>query len=238
VSITEGLALGSASSFVLTVIYLHGYALTLGVDLFSYFSLNDYFRLAIEWLPGFLAAFSVGALLDKVFTRLEGGKLRTAAAMKHQQAQIMMIIGIAVLSTIVSFVIPYPREQVYSAWAIAGPLIWLISVGWYIQEPKVVQNWTKPWLLTLTWFPAFAITAFFLGLTAGQKAAHSNNRTSDVKIVLRSAQTPAAGTVLFRLDDYILVRSENAGITAFPKDEVVEIVHRDAKSNGKTTAAK
>ena len=223
--ISEALALGSASSFVLTVLYFQGYSKTLGVNLFLYFSLNDYFRLAIEWLPSFLTFFLIGILADKAFTRIEGGRPRTAASIKHNVAQIVTIILTAVLATILSFLIPYPREQVYEVWSIAGPLLWLMLVAWYVKEPKLVQNWTKEWLRIVSWAPALAIVAFFLGLTAGQRA-HSANQPADVLILLKGATEPATGKVLFVLDDYILLREEAAGIVALPKTEVKKIVHQ------------
>jgi amino acid permease len=49
-SITELIGLGSVIAFVLTVLYMYGYQHGSGINLFLYFSVNDYFRQAIVWL--------------------------------------------------------------------------------------------------------------------------------------------------------------------------------------------
>jgi len=71
--VAELIGLGSAVAFVLTILYLHGYSRALGVNLFLYFSLNDYTRLAIEWLPPVFVVGFFGVLMNKFFTRVERG---------------------------------------------------------------------------------------------------------------------------------------------------------------------
>jgi len=63
--VTDLLGLGSASAFILTVLYLYGYSITLGANLFLYFSLNDYLRFAVEWLPRFVVFGIAGWLLGR-----------------------------------------------------------------------------------------------------------------------------------------------------------------------------
>lgn len=146
-----------------------------------------------------------------------------------------MIILTAIGATVLSFVIPYPREKVYEVWSIAGPLLWLMLVAWYVKEPRLVQNWTREWLRIVSWAPALAIVAFFLGLTAGQRA-HSANQP-DVLILLKSATMPATGKVLFVLDDYILLSEKAAGIVALPKTDVMKIVHQNESAKPAVTGS-
>jgi hypothetical protein len=40
-----------------------------------YFSLNDYFRFAIQWIPRFIAYLLFGVLIDKALTRVEHAQL-------------------------------------------------------------------------------------------------------------------------------------------------------------------
>lgn len=221
--ISEALALGSASSFVLTVIYLQGYATTLHVNLFFYFSLNDYFRFAIQWIPRFLAYLIFGVLIEKALTRVEHGQPLSVKSRKHANAQMITIIVTACLSTILSIFVPVP--PFYMVWAIAGPILWWMLIGWYVKEPKLVQNWSKAWLVFLMFFPALAISVFFQGLSEGQDVVRSDNQPSDVQILLKGATVPTTGKVLFVLDDYILLREQQSGVVALPKTEVTKIVH-------------
>ncbi len=196
------------------------------MNLFLYFSLNDYFRFAVEWLPHLAAVTIIGYLTAKALTRVEGGRPMNAASAKHWVFQMIAIVGVAILATALSFLIPYPREMVYEAWAIGAPVLWWLLLIWYIREPKLIHNWTRTWLMAVHWFPAFAISVFFFGLSAGQVAAHSDSFAADgVQIILKSAE-PANGKILFLLDDYILLRGQQGtGIIVLPKTDVTKIIY-------------
>lgn len=68
-SITELIGLGSVTAFLLTVLYMYGYQRGSGINLFLYFSVNDYFRQAIIWLTTTIIFGGIGVLTDTLFRR-------------------------------------------------------------------------------------------------------------------------------------------------------------------------
>lgn len=237
--IPDLLGLGSAGSLILTIVYLHGYSITLGVSLFLYFGLNDYFRLAIELLPPLIGAGIVGVLVTRFFTRVERGATEPEIAAQSRNpkftrrfrqfgdaAMPIALVAAAVFNTALSFFRPVPSERLYGLWGVAGGVLWFALVAWYVKEPKVVQKWTASWYLFVTLFPALAILAFCYGLYAGKTGTQLYTRPSDVQISLRGETTPMAGRILFLLNDYVVLRGQQAvGVIAVPRAEVTRIVH-------------
>jgi hypothetical protein len=237
--VADLLGLGSAGSFLLTIIYLHGYSRTLGVDLFHYFSLNDYFRLAIEWLPPTIVIGIIGTLMNAFFTRVERGATEkeiverspTPRFTKYfrrigNMAPSVVLVFAALLNTIWPAVPPMPPERLYELWGVAGAVLWISLLAWYTKVPKLIQNWTRSWYFFVKYFPALAIFIFCFGLSAGKTGMHPFTRpTSDVQISTKGEITPVKGRILFLLDEYIVLRGQNSGgVVIVPRAEVTEIL--------------
>src|SRR2546427_57738 len=120
--LTEILSLVSISAFVYTILYIYGYSKASGVNLFSYFSINDYFRLAIEWLTPTVIFTLIGVLISTISSRIERGKTEeeiiagssnpkfTRAFRKSGEwIPSVTIVGAAVLLTILSYFKDVPR---------------------------------------------------------------------------------------------------------------------------------
>jgi len=218
VKLTDLLGLGSAASFIFTVIYLSGYSRTLGVDLFFYFSLNDYLRLAIEWLPTTIFILMIGRLVNKFFDRVEQGATEEELAARSPWPRFTknfrwlgnrLPTVVLVIATLLSiFFHPMPMERYYALWGAAGAALWLELFAWYTKEPKLIQHWTRSWYLFAMYFPALASLVFCIGLTAGKTGTQAFTHPSDM--VLLTKNEPIEGRLLFLLDDYIMLRGKSS----------------------------
>jgi hypothetical protein len=236
VKIGDLLGLGSAGTFILTIVYLHGYSTTLGVNLFLYFGLNDYFRLAIEWLPPVIVGWIGGILLEKFFTRVERGATEeeivarsrhpkfTRWSRRWSQDSIVIILVLGAILNIIQCFLGLAQAD-YMLYGFTGAFLWFRVIAWYAREPKFIQNWTAPWKLFVFVFPALVIVTFSYGLYSGKTGMHLYTRSADVQISLKDETTPTAGRILFLLDEYVVFHRQQGGISAFPRTEVTKIDH-------------
>ena len=237
--ISEVLGLGSAAAFILTIVYLYGYSRGLGVNLFLYFSLNDYFRLATEWLPPLLGSGIVGTLISKFFTRVERGATEAEIAARSRNpgftrtfrrfgnaAPPTALVVIAAFETVRSFFTSVPHERLYVVWGAAGVVLWFALVGWYVREPRLVARWSRPLYLCVTLFPALAIAALTSGFYAGKNGTRLYSPPADVQIWIKGQASPVASRVLFVLDDFFVLRGHDApSVVAIPRAEVTKVSH-------------
>lgn len=237
--LTELLGLGSISAFIDTILYIYGYSKASGVNLFSYFSINDYFRLAIEWLTPILIGVLVGVLISAVSSRIERGKTEeeiiagspnpkfTRAFRKSGEwAPSVTIVVVAVLYTILSYFKDVPRATTYVLWGASSFIIWINAVLWYMQEPKLVASWNKTWAFFVMFAPAFAFVAYFYGQVDAEVGFRVVGKGNEVRVVLDSRKEVFPGRILFVLDEYVLMRGGYSyQFTILPKREIKMIVH-------------
>lgn len=239
VKISDLLGLGSAGTFILTIVYLHGYSTTLGVNLFLYFGLNDYFRLAIEWLPPVIGLWIAGALIDKFFTRVEHGATEAEIVARSPNPKFTKkfrrsgdaIVIVLIIGTVLNITLSHFGfvQRDYMLYGITGALAWFRAIAWYVREPKLIQNWTRSWKLFFAVFPPLVFFAFSYGLYGGKTGAHLYTRPADVQISLRGEATPQDGRILFLLDEWLVFRGQGSDIAAIPRSEVSKIIHSIGK---------
>ena len=241
--LTEMVAGVSTSAFALTVIYVLGYSLTLRVNLFLYFGLNDYFRLAAEWLPPVLAGLLVGVLLNEYFKRVEKGLTEgeIIATSKHPQrtrrfreaadrALPILIVLVAVSDTILYFVGDMPRQRLLATWGVATPILWLALVNWYLRVPRLAARVAQiqigyPVIITVV--PMFIIGSFFYGLYSGAAGSRLYVRPVDAELVVADDSAAVCGRILFALKDHLLVQeASDSTIIIFPMSAIQRITHR------------
>lgn len=234
--VSELLGLGSTGAFILTIIYLEGYSRALRINLFLYFGLNDYFRLAIEWLPPIIVSYVLGIFIDKFFTRVERGATEeeiaarspyprfTRWSRKWSQDSIVLVLVIgAILNITLTF---FGRGQPdYMLYGFTGAFLWFRVIAWYAKEPKFIKNWSAPWKFVIILFPTLAILAFCYGLYAGKTGKDLYFRPADVQISLQGESTPVTGRMLFLLDQYVVLQGQKNDIAAIPKNQVTKITH-------------
>jgi len=236
--ISELVSIVSAGTFLLSLLYVYGYSVELGLNLFLYFQLTDYLRLAIEWLTPLLTVGLIGGLVHKFFTRVERGASEEEIAAtspnpeftrkfrRYGDAGLTVVIVVAALfNTGLSLFAEVPRERLYFLWGIAGFMMWLAAVNWYMKEPRLVKHWGKQWTLVVTLLPALAIFSFFAGLHGATTGHRFMGARADVEVLPKGSE-PVTGQLLFTLEDYILLRvDETRRITVIPKGEIVRILY-------------
>lgn len=240
--LTEIVAGVSASAFALTVIYVLGYSLTLRVNLFLYFGLNDYFRLAAEWLPPVLAGWLVGVLLNEYFKRVEKGLTEDEiiATSKHPQrtrrfregadrALPIVIVVVAVSYTVLYFFGDIPRQRLLATWGLATPILWLALVNWYLRMPRLAARVAQIQIgyPVITVVPMFIIGSFFYGLYSGAAGSRLYVRPVDAELVVADDSAAVCGRILFALKDHLLVQeASDSTIIIFPTSAIQRITHR------------
>lgn len=234
--VTEYIALGSAGSFMLTVIYLWGYSFTLGVNLLKYFSISDYTRYAIVWLPPVCAVLAFLKLNDIICTRVERGASEEEIVARslfpnfirvfRKSATIipfsfMLILAIAITRTAMRH--KEIMEVAYGIWVLMGPWTWLKLVQWYAKERRLVDHWTHEWYLAVRALPVLVLIAVFAGLSKGE---HHFTGPTEVQVMVNTEKVPIEGRALFILDGYVLLRAQGSGrILAVSRDHIRKLVH-------------
>jgi len=235
-STTELIGLGTGTAFLLTVLYMYGYQAISGINLFLYFSVNDYFRQAIVWLTPTIIFGGIGVLAHSILHRVERGGTEEELIGKSKAVgwfrrsgnwlAMNMFIGTAALTTVLSFIIPYPRVQLYPLWGVAGCTLWFQITAWYFKEPRVREGWTKSLAMTFSVLPALAIVAFFWGLRDAEEVFGGSSKARDMRIVLERHQGLVVGKILFALEDLVILRDESVQQVKFiPRKEIKMLIY-------------
>lgn len=237
------IGLGSVTAFILTILYVYGYSIAVNMNLFVYFSVKDYLKLAIQWLTPILSVGLIGLLVNKLVTRVERGatdeelvqcspypRFTRAFRRLGDVAPLALLLVAALFNTVLSFFTEVPKGRLYSLWAIVGPMLWIATVNWYMKVPRLVASWSKKWGIFITFSPALVIFAFCYGLYNAESEHGLLENNSGIKVLLRDQSKPLVGETMFSLDEYVLIRQrEHRQVIVIPKNEIAVIVHSVAK---------
>jgi hypothetical protein len=241
---SDFISVGSAATFVLSIVYLLGCAIDLGLNLFLYFSLQDYFRFAIQWFPIVLVLLIAGALVEMLLRRVERGATEEQIAAATRNPELTMkvrryseraLLGVLVFVTVLHTVLWFFKVRLVSAnelfllWGVTGGIVWLALVQWYVREPNMIERWSKGTFFFVEFFPALAWFVFFLGLSRGGVTPPFIHQP-DVQIFLHESTAPFEGRVLFLLDDYVVLRKKgDDNITVMRRADVTTVLHPNKK---------
>jgi hypothetical protein len=231
----------SATAFALTVVYLQGYKTASHLDLFKYLSVNDYFRLAVEWLVPVALLWLVGVAVEAALRRSEHGKSepeiekgiaeasrpRFWLAFRRSGVKAPFVVGaVAVVASTPLFLLGLlPRRLYYEIMTIAGPLAWWASTMWYEKENRLVADWSSARRAWVWFFPAMLILSFFRGASTAEQAKAPAASANSTRVFVVGRPSPVVGRVLFNLDNYVLLRTATNGeVEAIPKGQVTLIV--------------
>ena len=239
--IGEVIAGVTGSAFIATVVYLFGYSSTLRLNLFLYFGLNDYLRLAVEWLPPVLVAWLFGAMLNEYFKRLERGltedEIVATSSNPRKTSRFrdladrafpVLIVVMAISDTVLYYIGDMPRERVFLTWGAAAPLLWLASVNWYVRVPRLAARVASVpgKYLGVVVIPMFLLGTFFYGVYSGVTGDRLLLPTADVVITLTDGSGGTCGRILFAPSDLLVFRhARDSTVTVYATDSVREIEH-------------
>jgi len=230
-------AIGTGASFVCTVLYLLGYSAGAGVNLFPFFALEDYAREAIVWLPSILFGVGLGALAEIVLRRLEHGlseeeilaSSRKPASTRRARRlpwRVTLAVGVLVgpINAIYYDLGVVRKPELWYAWLISGPCLWLLFLAWYATVPRLVEGWTRRRYVLATAVPTLLIVSFFYGLALGSGARPLLLPNAEAQILVRQPPSPIIGRTLFVLNNFVIVREKRTDqLVVIQKTEVVSL---------------
>lgn len=226
-SIAELLGGCTATAFILTIIYIYAFSIPMHWTLFQYFVLDDYLKLAIQWLipsaVGYLIFFPIGIMLGR-------NQHKTEAVTKPKSLSLTrMIVGGAMLSIIflspivvwVLYIFGRTPINLFGLYGISAIPIALVCVGftkWYIAriEPSVREPFTGyHFLVSLA--PFLILIPFYNGLADAELLKEGTKEMPKTRLTLSEAAPPMQGQIIFLLDKYVLFLKQNeTTVTAIP----------------------
>lgn len=177
--ITEIVALVSAIAFILTVAYIYGFSHGIEVNLLSYFSINDYIKFSVYWLPKTIFFSGLGFCYAKIEERFLGssskdkiGRSSNMCAfnkfvLKHENLIILAILYGALIFLTIFIVYRYiPKHVYYMFRVILGIGLWGVFFN-YILKPNLIKKWISWKVKVLMLGPIIIMVVNFYGLMSG-----------------------------------------------------------------------
>lgn len=236
----------SATAFALTVVYLYGYQTVSHLDVFEYFSVNDYLRLAVRWLAPVVVLWLAGALFEAALRRSEHGMSeqeihdriakgrhpRFWHAFRKGGVEVPYVAAtvVVVLNTALFLFAHLPKLTYYESMSGLAPIAWFTAVKWYEKEKRLVSAWSNVWRMWVLFFPAMLIFSLFRGASTAERAKTPLQSTNATRVSVLGRADPTVGRILFNLDNYLLLRTSKTGeVEAIPQTQVTLIVEGDGK---------
>ncbi len=182
-----------------------------------YFGLNDYFRLAIEWLPPIIVSYVLGIFIDKFFTRVERGATEeyiaarspyprfTRWSRKWSQDSIVLVLVIgAILNITLTFFVAGTDYMCRIHWCLSlvqGDC--LVCQGTEVHQELVCTVEVRDHT-----FSDVGDSRILLCSLRVKPARTSTLRPADVQISLQGESTPVTGRMLFLLDQYVVLQGQ------------------------------
>lgn len=235
-------AIVSAVAFVLTVIYVYGFSLSIDMDLVRYFNISDYVKFSVCWLPYYL----IGPVIGALYAKFEDAVLKprtikeviqssntstlskmTARVLQYENAIILgglILCGVSIL--IASFFKHIDRTMLFVAGVfIVGP-IWLILTSLYLRESSFAKEKMSYWQRrSLLFGPLFIFSVFYFGIMAGGKELDSAGEppTANLEMIIESPSKE--GRILFALSQYIVfLERQTKTVEIIPVGQVKDII--------------
>ena len=242
IKITEKIAIISASAFVLTVVYVYGFSLAIDVDLFNYFSISDYIKFSVCWLPYYLIGPVIGFLCAKFEDRVL--KPRTTKEViqssntstfykliaKALQYDNSIILGLLILTSVSTFITSFFKHvdiiTLYGSGTFLVAALWILLTSLYLRESSIVkEKWPFWQQKTLLWGPVFICSVFFVGLIAGDRKLDSLEKFPTANLEMITEAPNKEGSVLFALSQYIVfLEQKTKTVEIIPINQVKDII--------------
>jgi len=217
VKLSDVVGLVVSCSFIFTVVYIFGLSKSLKLNIFKYFSPNDYLKLSIEWITPVAIFFALGIVANYFLTRIERGTSEEELAASspfprftryfRKSADLaipLFAIIPAIILLIISFFADVPNILLYGIWQYAAVILWGVFIFWYIRVPKLVAGWTNKMKFFIVAFPAVIIFSLLHGMYKGEVILQDMNAKPKVKLIIVNQSAPILGQVVLLLDKYVL----------------------------------
>lgn len=240
-SATEIIGLSSAAALLLALLYVYGYSVGSQINVFPYFQLTDFLRLAVEALTPTVAVAVLGAVVlewsfGRVLKATDGANSPTndnSPSVKQLLliSSIMFLpllfIALAGIHTVAAAFGRSDLEMVFRLWLVAGPFAWILLVGPILRMHQLHSMLSRELLIAVFGFPAMAIVAFCGGGLNSQTGDRPFFDSQPVQLLLSDANGDVEGRIQFLLSDYVIFLNDVSGdIVVISKDSVIRIDHK------------
>jgi hypothetical protein len=201
-------ALGSALSFVLSVIYDWGFFRALDVELPTLpTNLSDHARAAINSVPSTALFAVLAAIYILLLKRSEKKVVKQPRFPRLRRfGNNGWVIPIWILTVAGPLLYLLFGARFLGLLAIGAPCLWLIFAHWLIGEPPLSNFRPLPLFICVAWLPAAALIVYSRGSMEGHAARELPSGHS-ISVVAHS--TPLTATILRSIDKGILVLSSD-----------------------------
>ena len=226
---SEWLSLGTGLVLLQTIAYSYGYSLALDINLLMYFTLNDYFRLSIEWMP-MVALLFAGSFFYGYF---RAANRRGDGASSLEQAQ--------------GKPVPFTKSGEFILVLMAGSVALLAPLRFKLDGylPMIatlgfcaivsVSSWghwafkdRRPQVFLFIMIPILVAFSFLKGVTGANDGYRVVLKGVDSRVFLSDPSEELKGRVHFVLDDWIIAREVFTDqLRVVPKRRVRLIINDD-----------
>lgn len=241
-SITGIVAACTAAVFVLTVIHIYAFSIPLNCNLFQYFTLDDYFKLAVQWLVPVSLGMGVGSAVGYAFgvgskNKIEAGTqiYRRFTAQSMLVWSCLLLAFMIVLRTVLYYMGYWKidKSQLYFAWKAASVGIWTFAFLLYHMKHRdsVRQPFGVYWLV-IAFFVSFMLFGWFDGLSGGERLKETTNEAPKSRITVLESASPLQGQMVFLLEKYaVFLKQNERTVTAIPT-KLIRLIEELPESKG------
>lgn len=237
--ITQIVALVSATAFILTVAYIYGFSRSIEVNLIRYFTINDYIKYSVYWLPMTMIPFGIGFCMAKMKPPFFGigssyedkiAKYPNSPAfikfiLKHEE-KIMYIVVIGTSIVCILFLVFrfVPEHAFHIFYCFLGIGLW-IAFSHYFLMPGLAEEWIIWKQKALLLGPILIVFVYFSGILAGLSDIENVGKHPTERIEITNEKTNKKGRVLFALSQYIVfLEQKTKMIEIIPVGQVKDII--------------
>jgi hypothetical protein len=237
--ITQIVALVSAIAFILTVVYVYGFSRSIEVNLLTYFSISDYIKFSVYWLPSYILSFGLGFCFVIAERRLSGSSSKDKNAQSYNRwaftkfvlkygnlIVVVLVVGIPSVIVILLDFFNAPKHILYGAYSVLGFCLWG-PIYRYILIPNFIKikEWARWKLDALLWAPIIIIGVHWYGLMAGQSELGKVDKYPTARLEMTSEASNKKGRVLLALSQYIVfLEQKTKTVDIIPVGQVKNII--------------
>lgn len=228
--ITEIVTLVSALAFTLTVAYTYGFSRSIEVNLIRYFSINDYIKLSVYWLPmsmfssaiGFCMAkmkppwFGIGSSYEDKIAKYPNTSAFGKFVLKHEEKMMyILLIGTSVGVTLTIVFLVYPEHALYICYCLLGTGLWIAFFQYFLM-PGLTKEWVIWKQKALLLGPILIVCVYISGMLAALSDIANVGKHPHEILEITNEKTNKKGRVLFALSQYVVFLEQ--------KTEMIEII--------------